>query len=212
MATAKCCNKNNHNNNSYNNKWILVEEFYLTYGYQTNCNLLEENLFRGSGCNVFHTVDRYKEEVSFGKDSVILWRRKWQPAPVFLPGKSHGQEEPGRLQSMGSQRVGHDWVTSLSLSNHLVLCHPLLPLIFPSIRKWKKDPASGSFSLSQLFTSGGQNIGASASASVLSVTIQDWFPVGWTGLISLQSRGLSKVFSNTSSKTSILWCLAFFIV
>ena len=118
MATAKCCNKNNHNNNSYNNKWILVEEFYLTYGYQTNCNLLEENLFRGSGCNVFHTVDRYKEEVSFGKDSVILWRRKWQPAPVFLPGKSHGQEEPGRLQAMGSQRVGHDWVTiTHSLSN-----------------------------------------------------------------------------------------------
>ena len=47
----------------------------------------------------------------FGK---IPWRRKWQPTPVFLPGKSHGREDPGRLQSMGWQRIGHDWATSLS--------------------------------------------------------------------------------------------------
>ena len=45
----------------------------------------------------------------------ILWRRQWQPTPVLLPGKSYGRMEPGRLQSVGSQRVGHDWATSLSL-------------------------------------------------------------------------------------------------
>ena len=59
-------------------------------------------------------------------------------------------------------------------------------------------PASGSFPVSQFFASGGQSIGASASASVLPVNIQDWFPLGLTGLISLQSKGLSLVFFNTT--------------
>ena len=57
-------------------------------------------------------------------------------------------------------------------------------------------PASGSFQMSQLFTSGGQSIEVSTSASVLPMNIQDWFPLGWTGWISLQSKGLSRVFSN----------------
>ena len=62
-------------------------------------------------------------------------------------------------------------------SNHLILCHPLLllPSVFPSIRVW-----------------------VSASASVLPMNIQNWFPLGWTGWISLQSKGLSRVFSNTT--------------
>ena len=59
-------------------------------------------------------------------------------------------------------------------------------------------PASGSFPMNKFFTSGGQSIGVSASVSVLPVDIQDWFPLGWTGLISLQSKGLSRVFSNTT--------------
>ena len=58
--------------------------------------------------------------------------------------------------------------------------------------------ASGTFQISQLFTSGGQRTGVSVSASVLPMNIQDWFPFGWTGLISLQSKGLSRVFSNTT--------------
>ena len=57
-------------------------------------------------------------------------------------------------------------------------------------------PASGSFLMSQFFTAGGQSIGASALASVFPMNIQDWFPLGWTGWISLQSKGLSRVFSN----------------
>ena len=59
-------------------------------------------------------------------------------------------------------------------------------------------PASGSFPMSQFFASGGQSTGASASPSVLPMNIQDWFPLGMTGLISLQSKGLSTVFSNTT--------------
>ena len=70
-------------------------------------------------------------------------------------------------------------------------------------------PASGSFQMSQLFASGGQNIGVSASASVLPMNIQDWFPLGWTGWISLQSKGLSRVFNTTvhisSSALSFLY-------
>ena len=74
-------------------------------------------------------------------------------------------------------------------------------------------PESGSFQMSQFFTSGSRSIGVSASASILPMNIQDWFPSGWTGWISLQSKGLSRVFSNiTVQKASILQCSAFFIV
>ena len=59
-------------------------------------------------------------------------------------------------------------------------------------------PTSGSFQMSQLFASGGQNIGVSASTSLLPMNTQDWSPLGWTGQISLQSKGLSRVFSNTT--------------
>ena len=77
------------------------------------------------------------------------------------------------------------------VSDHLILCHPLLhlPSLFPNIRV---------ISMSQLFASGGQSIGASASASVLLMNIQDWFPLGLTRLISLQAKGPSRVFSNTT--------------
>ena len=62
-------------------------------------------------------------------------------------------------------------------------------------------PASGSFPMSRLFASGDQSTGASASASVLPMNIQDWFPLGWAGFISLQSKGLSRVFSITQSQS-----------
>ena len=70
-------------------------------------------------------------------------------------------------------------------------------------------PGSGSFPMSQFFTSGGQNIGA--SASVLPLTLQDWFPLGLTGLISLQSKGLSSLLQHHSSRASVLWCSALFM-
>ena len=74
---------------------------------------------------------------------------------------------------------------------------PSHPLSSPSPSAFS-FPASGSFPMSQFFTSGGQSIGGSASASVLPINIQDWLPLGWTGWISLQSKGLSRVFSNTT--------------
>ena len=77
-------------------------------------------------------------------------------------------------------------------------CHPTISfsvILFSSCLQ--SFPASGSFPIGQFFTSGGQSIGVSASALVLPMNIQDWFPLGWTGWISLQSKGLSRVFSNT---------------
>ena len=75
---------------------------------------------------------------------------------------------------------------------------PSHPLLSPFSSHLQSFPASRSFLLSQFFPSGGQTIGVSASASVLPVNIQDWFPWGWTGWISLQSKGISRVFSNTT--------------
>ena len=78
-------------------------------------------------------------------------------------------------------------------------CHPTISSsVVPFSSCLQSFPASGSFQMSQLFTSGGQSVGVSASASVLPMNIQDWFPLGWTGWISLQSKGLSRVFSNTT--------------
>jgi len=99
--------------------------------------------------------------------------------------------------SMPGLPVHHQTRSSLKLmsiesvmpSNHLILSHPLLLCL-------QSFPASGSFPMSQFFASGGQSIGVSASAWVLPMNIQDWSPLGWTGWISLQSKWLSRVFSN----------------
>jgi len=80
-------------------------------------------------------------------------------------------------------------------------CHPTISAsVVPFSFCLQSFPASGSFPVSWLFVSGGQSTGASASASasVLPMNIHDWLPLGWTGLISLQSKGLSRVFSNTT--------------
>ena len=78
-------------------------------------------------------------------------------------------------------------------------CDPtILSSVIPFSSYPQSFPASGAFQMSQLFTSGGQSIGVSASASVLPMNTQDWSPLGWTGWISLQSKGLSRVFSNTT--------------
>ena len=77
-------------------------------------------------------------------------------------------------------------------------CHPAISSSVISFSCFQPFPASRSFPMSQFFTSDDQSIGVSALASVHSMNIQDWFPLGWTGWISLLSRGLSKVFSNTT--------------
>ena len=96
-------------------------------------------------------------------------------------------------------------IESVMPSNHLVFCHLLLlASIFPRIRVFSNQLG---------LLPCGHSIGVSVSASVLPMNIQDWFLLGLTGLISLQSKGLSRVFSKThSSKASILWCSVFLII
>ena len=182
--------------------------------------------------------------------NILAWKIPWT-------------EEPFRLQSIGSQRVGHDWgnlacmhtydvmcvcerertwqmvknitihkcFSSLQFSSVaqscLTHCNPIesqharppcpspTPRVYPNpcpSSRWchliisssvvpfsschQSLPASGSFPVSQLLASGGQSTGVSASTSVLPMNIQDWFPLGWTGWISLQSKRLSRVSSN----------------
>ena len=80
-------------------------------------------------------------------------------------------------------------------------CHPTISSSVVPFSCPQSFPTSGSFQMSQFIASGGQNIGVSASASVLPMNIQDWFPLGWTGWISLQSKGLSRVFSKPQFKS-----------
>ena len=82
-------------------------------------------------------------------------------------------------------------IASVKPSNHLILCCPFFSHL-------QSSPASGSFPISPFFASGGQSIGVSASALVFPKNIQDWFPLGLTGWISLQSKGFSRVFSSTT--------------
>ena len=120
--------------------------------------------------------------------SVLAWR---------IPGTVG----PDGLPSMGSHRVRHDWIDlaaaaacPLSWWCHRTISSSVAPLFSCP----QSFPDSGSFPVSHLFASGAQSIGTSVSASVLPMNIQDWFPLGLTSLISLQSKRLSRVFSSTT--------------
>ena len=89
-------------------------------------------------------------------------------------------------------------------------CHPTVSSsVVPFSSCLQSSTESESFPMSQFFASGGQNIGISALASVLPMNIQDWFPLGWTGSISLESKGLSRVFSNTTVQKHQFFVLSF---
>ena len=131
-----------------------------------------------------HRTDKMTSEVTFSSvqfshsvmsDSETPWTAAHQASLSI----TNSQSLP-KLMSM----------ESVMPSNHLILCRPLLlpPSIFPSIRVISNE----------FFPSGGQSTGVSDSTPVVPVNIQDWSPLEWTGWISLQSKGLSKVFSNTT--------------
>ena len=85
-------------------------------------------------------------------------------------------------------------------------CYPIISSSFVFYSWLQSFLASGSFLVNQFFASGGRSIGASESASVLPMSIKDWFPLGWTGWISLLSKGLSRVFSNTTVQKHQFFC------
>ena len=107
-----------------------------------------------------------------------------------------------RLHRLQHARLPSPSPTPGNCSNSCPLswwCHPTISSsVVPFSSRLQSFPASGSFQMNQFFTSSGQSFRVSASASVLPMNIQDWFPWGWTGWISLQSKGLSRVFSNIS--------------
>ena len=122
----------------------------------------------------------------------LLWMKAYQFSSVQLLSRVWLFVTPWTTACQASLSITNSWnllklmsIESVMPSNHLILCCPLLllPLILPSIRV---------FRMSQLFTSGDQSIGVSPSTSVLPMKIQDWFPLGWTGLISLLVQGTLK--------------------
>ena len=145
----------------------------------------------------FHALEKEMATHS----NVLAWR---------IPGTA----EPGRLPSMGSQKVGHNW-SDLAAAAACPLSHWCHPTTSSSVCPFsfcpQSFPASGSFQMSWLLASDGQSIGALTSASVFPINIQGWCPLGLIGLISLQSKGLSRVFSK-NSKACILQFSAFFTV
>ena len=105
---------------------------------------------------------------------------------------------PWTAARLTSLSIPNSW-SSLKLMPLSWWWHPTISSsVVPFSSILQSFPALGSFPMSQFFASGGQSIGVSASASVLPMNIQDWFPLGWTGWISLQSTGLLRVFSNTT--------------
>ena len=144
------------------------------------------------------------------------------PGSPALAGGFFQTETPGKLiitlQLSSVQSLSHVWLfatpqaaacqASLSITNPGAYsnscslskwCHPTISFsVVPFSSCFQSFPASESFQMSKFFASGGQSTGASASASVFPMKIQGWSPSEWTGWISLQSKGLSRVFSNTT--------------
>ena len=141
--------------------------------------------------------------------------------PIWVPSSLHTAVQFSSVQSLRRVRLlATPWTAarqaSLSITNSRVYsnscplsqwCHPKISSsVVPFSSCPQSFPASGSFQMSHLFASGGQSIGVLASASVLPMNIQDWFPLGWTGWSSLQSNGLSRVFFNTTVQKHQFLC------
>ena len=128
---------------------------------------------------IYWKLPRCRLSVQFSQLRLTLWSHGLQHAKPSCPSPTPG--------ACSDSDPSSQW------------CHPTISssvILFSSCLQ--SFPASGSFPMSQFFKTGGQSIGVSASASVLPVNTQVWPPLGWTGWISLQSKGLSRVFSNTT--------------
>ena len=169
-------------------------------------------------CSAFFIVQLSYPYMTTGK-TIALTKQTFVGKVMFLLFNMLSQFSsvvtPGTAVRQASLSITNSW----SLLNSCPLSRWCHPTISSSVIRFSSHlqsfPASGYFPMSLLFYSGGQNIGVSASASVLPMNIRDWFPLGWAGLISLKPKALSRVFSNTinwSIKASILQPSAFFTV
>ena len=119
---------------------------------------------------------------------------------------------PWTAACQASLSITNSWNPPKPMSIESVMPSPISCSVVPFSSCPQSFPASGSFQMSQLFTSGDQSIGVSALTSVLPVNTQDWSPLGWTGWTSLQSKGLSRVFSNTTVQKHQFFGAQLFIV
>ena len=142
-----------------------------------------------------------------------LWTARFSDVFQFSSVQSLSGVNSLRPHGLQHARVPCPSPTPRACSNSSPLsrwCHPTISSsIFPFSSCLQFFPESGSFPMSLFFTAGGQTIGVSASTSVLPRNIQNWFPLGWTGWTSVQSKGLSKIFSNTTFKSISSLALSF---
>ena len=155
--------------------WSSFPDAYRNLTIPLKLKTIKQSSFRTSGVDL-SLLNRYIEVSIQSLSHVWLFATQWTAA------------RQASLSITNSRSLLKS-IESVMPSNHLILRYPLSSHLQPF-------SASGSFQMSQFFASGSQNIGISTSASVLPMNIQDWFPLRWTGWISLQSKGLSRVFSN----------------
>ena len=134
----------------------------------------------------------YLIAIQFSSVVIQSWLTLCDPMNSSTPGL------PIQHQLLEFTQTHVHWVSDAIQPSH--------PLSIPFSSRLQSFPASGTFHMSYLFASGGQSTGVSASTSVFPMNIQDWFPSGWTGWISLQSKGLLRVFSNTTVQKHQFFC------
>ena len=166
--------------------------------------LFEETSFSHSFSSPFYMLEfksyHSGNDVTEATWHICLW--DYSSVDLFSSVQSFGRVYSLRPQGLQHARLPCPSPTLGACSNSCPLSRWCYPTISSSIVPFssclQSFPASRSFPVSQFFASGGQSIGVSASVWALPMNFQDWFPLGWTGLISLQSKGFSRVFSNTT--------------
>ena len=189
---------------------LVVQKELRTWIYCTSqipCKLFSQSTLRGDWTHSWGALVRSCQGYL---DSMI--ELQWKERLQFSHSVMSDSLQPHRLQH---GRLPCPSPTPWACSNWCPSswwCHPSISFsVIPLPSHLQPFPALGSFPMSQFFASSGWSIGA--SASVLPMSIQDWFPLGWTGWISLQFKRLSSLLlQHHSSKASILWCSAFFMV
>ena len=186
-------------------QYLSISEYYytkyLTDVKQWNCLCVE-----GVDCFLVERTYWAKTLTSSGHKRIASLSVQFSRSVVSNSLRSHGPQHTSPPCPSPAPGV---YPNSCPLSRW---CHPtILSFVVPFSSCPQSFPASGSFQMSQLFTSGGQSIGVSASTSFLPMNTQDWSPLGWTGWIALKSKGPSKVFSNVFEYRSFL-CIIFRIL
>ena len=167
-------------------KWRWKEEMQIKFKNHWNERLFWHSLEGKERTHLMHLIISKAKFLTYLFSSVQLLSRVQLFATPWIAAR---QASLSITNSRNLPKLMS--IESVMPSSHLILCCTLL--LCP-----KSFPASESFQMSQLFTSGGQSIGVSASASVVPMNTQDWSPLGWTGWLSSQSKGLSSVFANTT--------------